>query len=93
MMWAGGGPTCPAERVSSGWISLGISQPSGPQLQANPLTNRHVKNSTPTAGPLGITASPVAPRNSTAISPATTTSATTMVMPPESVQRFSACFA
>lgn len=29
----------PVERVSSGWISLGTSHPSGPQLHAKPLVN------------------------------------------------------
>lgn len=31
------GGTWPAERVSKGWISLGISQPSGPCCTSNTL--------------------------------------------------------
>ena len=36
--------TWPAERVSRGWISLGTSQPSGPQDHPNPATKRQMKD-------------------------------------------------
>ncbi len=48
----------PAERVSSGWISDGISQPSGPQLHANDEMNTQMSTMTPTATELGSLSAP-----------------------------------
>ena len=39
----------PVERVSSGWISDGTSQPSGPQDQAKPLVKMETSTMMPTA--------------------------------------------
>ena len=51
----------PAERVSSGNISLGINQPSGPHDHANAATYVHIRNTTKFAPPLVNCPSPVVP--------------------------------
>ena len=67
--------TWPAERVSRGWISLGTSQPRGPQDQPNPATKRQMK--TMTATPIGgEMPSPLCALNCTASRIATTISDT-----------------
>ena len=37
---------CPADRISSGKISLGTSHPRGPHDQANPATYAQMKSTT-----------------------------------------------
>lgn len=37
---------CPADRISNGYISLGIVHPSGPHDHPNAKTNRQIKTTT-----------------------------------------------
>lgn len=49
----------PAERVSSGWISEGMSQPSGPQDQAKAAMKTQMRTMTPMATGLGSLSEPL----------------------------------
>ena len=49
---------CPAERVSSGWISDGTSHPRGPHDQAKDAMNTQMSTMTPMETLLGSSVAP-----------------------------------
>jgi hypothetical protein len=52
---------CPADRMSTGNISPGITHPSGPHDHPNPAVCRHVNATTATAYGLAIASDPFFP--------------------------------
>lgn len=54
---------CPADRISSGQISLGTNQPNGPQDHANPATYTQIRANRISASiPPDIDPSPLIPK-------------------------------